>query len=305
MFNTNWRCFFVLVIVAASCFRVADADDAPSPAYRAVENFPQLPAGFNFGPGSGVATNSKGELLVFRRAEPPVLVFSPAGELLRSFGKDLFATPHGLRVDAHDNVWVTDSSAHIVIKFDSDGKVLMTLGEKGVAGADEKHFNRPTDIAVTANGDFFVGDGYGNSRIVKFDKDGKFLLAWGKKGTGDGEFNIPHAVRLDSKGDVYVADRDNRRIQVFSQDGKYIRQFGGFSPFGLFITPDDLLFVADGRANKIFKMTNEGKVIASWGTTGAKPGNYHEPHGITVGRDGAVYVSEIEGKRVQKLIAAP
>jgi DNA-binding beta-propeller fold protein YncE len=277
------------------------ADDAPP--YRFVENFPQLPAGMKLGAGSGVAVDSKGDVLVFHRGEPPILVFHPDGRFVRSFGDKLFKSAHGLRIDADDNVWVTDNADHLVIKFDHDGKVLLTLGERGVAGEDDKHFNKPADIAFAPNGDVFVADGYGNSRVVKFDKRGKFLMAWGKKGKGKGEFNLPHAVRLDSKGRVYVGDRENNRVQVFEQDGTYVREFGGFAPFGLFITPDDTLFVADGRANRIQRMTLDGKVLATWGATGSRPGDFHLPHGITVApADGAVYVTEIDGKRVQKFL---
>jgi DNA-binding beta-propeller fold protein YncE len=176
------------------------------------------------------------------------------------------------------------------------------LGEKGVEGEDQTHFNKPTDIAFAADGNFFVSDGYGNSRVVKFDKDGKFLLAWGKKGTGEGEFNTPHAVRFDSKGNLYVGDRENDRVQVFDQNGKFIRAFGGFAPFGLFITPDDTLFVADGRAHHVMKMTVEGKILNTFGKLGPEPGHFFLPHGITVDKDGAVYVTEINGKRVQKFL---
>jgi DNA-binding beta-propeller fold protein YncE len=207
-----------------------------------------------------------------------------------------------MRIDSADNVWVTDNANHTVIKFSHEGKVLMTLGERNVKGEDPAHFNRPADIAFAANGDFFIADGYGNSRVVKFDRDGKYLKAWGKKGKGEGEFNLPHAVRLDSKGQVYVGDRENNRIQVFDQEGHFLRQFGGFAPFGMFITPNDTLFVADGRGNKVMKMTLEGKVLASWGVLGSEPGNFNMPHGITVGADGAVYVAEVNGKRLQKFV---
>jgi len=171
-----------------------------------------------------------------------------------------------------------------------------------VAGEDETHFNKPTDIAFAPDGNFFVSDGYGNSRVVKFDKSGKFLLAWGKKGTGEGEFNTPHAVRFDSKDNLYVGDRENDRVQVFDQNGKFIRTFGGFAPFGLFITPDDTLFVADGRAHHVMKMTLDGKILDTFGKLGPEPGHFFLPHGITVDKDGAVYVTEINGKRVQKFI---
>ena len=271
-------------------------------AYQLVPDFPRLPAGWSLGAVSGVATDSKRDVLVFHRGEHPILVFDRDGKFLRSFGDGMFASAHGLRVDPKDNIWVTDNAAHTAIKFNHDGKVLMTLGEKNVAGEDATHFNKPTDIAFAPNGDFYVSDGYGNSRVVKFNKDGKFLMTWGKKGSGPGEFNLPHAIRLDA-GRVYVGDRENDRVQVFDTDGKFLRQFGGFAPFGLFITPDQTVFVADGRANKILKMTLDGKILASWGATGVEPGNFQMPHGLTVAADGSVYVSEINGKRVQKFVA--
>jgi DNA-binding beta-propeller fold protein YncE len=272
-------------------------------AYHLVADFPRLPDGWSLGAVSGVATDSTGNVLVFHRGEHPILVFDHHGKFLRSFGDGMFASAHGLRVDANDNIWVTDNANHTVIKFSHNGKALMTLGEKKVAGEDAAHFNKPTDVAFAPNGDFYIADGYGNSRVVKFNKEGKFLMAWGKKGAGPGEFSLPHAIQLDAAGHVYVGDRENDRVQVFDAGGKFLRQFGSFAPFGLFITPDQTLFVADGRANRILKMTLDGKVLASWGTAGVEPGDFQMPHGLTATGDGAVYVSEITGKRVQKFIA--
>jgi DNA-binding beta-propeller fold protein YncE len=288
-----------MIALLAACTLSAFAD------FRVVADFPKLPSGTRLNAVSAVAIDSKGNIYIFHRSVPgadPILVFDPAGNFLRSLGKNLFKSAHGLRIDSQDNLWTTDNADHIVIKFSNDGKVLMTLGERGVPGEDERHFNKPTDVAIADNGDFFVSDGYGNSRVVKFDKNGKFIKAWGKKGKGPGEFNLPHAVRFDSKGLLYVADRENNRIQVFDQDGKFIRQFDGFAPYGLFITPDDQLYVADGRANRVLHMTPEGKTLETWGQRGVESGNFRMPHGITVARDGAVYVSEIDGKRVQKFV---
>jgi DNA-binding beta-propeller fold protein YncE len=284
------------------------AGEAPAPAgeaYKLDASFPQLPADVKLGAVSGVATDAAGNVLVFHRGEPPILVFEPSGKFIRSMGKGLFSSPHGLRLDREGNVWVTDNFNHTVMKLSPEGKVLLTLGVRDRRGVDERHFDRPTDIAFAANGDVYVSDGYGNSRVVKFDKDGKFLLAWGTKGAGDGEFNLPHAVRLDSKGRVYVGDRENNRIQVFDAGGKFIRKIEGVAPFGLFITADDTLFVADGRANRVVKMTSEGNVLASWGEKGTGPGQFDLPHGVAVGADGAVYVCDINGKRVQKFVPAP
>jgi DNA-binding beta-propeller fold protein YncE len=300
------RLAVLLVLISCLGFRLgysvvaADLDGA----FKLVDSFPRMPQGMKFGAGSGVATDSRGDIFVFHRGEPPVLVFGPGGDFVRSFGEGLFKSAHGMRIDEKDHVWVTDNAEHTVTKFDHDGNVLRVLGEKGVSGEDEKHFNKPADIAFAKNGDVFVADGYGNSRVVKFDASGKFLMAWGRKGQGKGEFNLPHAVRLDSKGRVYVGDRENNRVQVFEQDGTYLRQIDGMAPFGMFITPDDVMFIADGRANRVLKMTLDGKVLASWGVKGSRPGDFHLPHGVTVGRDGAVYVTEIDGKRVQKFVPA-
>ncbi|HMJ64404.1 MAG TPA: peptidyl-alpha-hydroxyglycine alpha-amidating lyase family protein [Candidatus Binatia bacterium] len=296
-------CMVALGLVGSTEAAEPRTGEPSSAAYHLVADFPRLPAGWTLGAVSGVAIDSRGDVLAFHRGEHPVLVFDRRGKFLRSFGDGMFASAHGLRVDSNDNIWVTDNANHTVIKFDHAGKVLMTLGEKNVAGEDAAHFNKPTDIAFAPNGDFYIADGYGNSRVVKFNKEGQFLMSWGRKGAGPGEFNLPHAVRLDAAGHVYVGDRENDRVQVFDGNGKFLRQFGGFAPFGLFITPHQTLFVADGRANKVLKMTLDGKVLASWGATGAEPGNFQLPHGLTVAGDGAVYVGEINGKRIQKFVA--
>ena len=184
--------------------RPARADESP---YKLVPDFPQLPPGLKLGAASGVATDRAGNVLVFHRgdAQKPVLVFDRSGAFLRSFGGGLFSSTHGLRVDPDGNVWATDSANHTVVKFSLDGKVLLTLGERDVPGDDAKHFNRPTDVAFAKNGDFYVSDGYGNSRVVQFDKAGRFLRAWGTMGDQEGQFNLPHAVQLDSEGFCFVA----------------------------------------------------------------------------------------------------
>jgi DNA-binding beta-propeller fold protein YncE len=295
---------FLCLVVLLTCSGAA----APETPYRLVRGIPQVPPGLKLGAASGVATDAAGNLLVIHRGDPqkPILVFDGDGRFLRSFGAGLFTSTHGLRVDPDGNIWTTDNANHTVIKFGPDGNVLLTLGEKDVPGDDEKHFNRPTDVSFAKNGDFYVADGYGNSRVVKFDKGGKFLKAWGKKGGGDGEFNLPHAVQLDSEGRVYVADRENKRIQVFDADGRFVRQFAqGVAPYGLFITPGDTVFVADGVAHKVLKMTREGKVLAEWGGGGREPGKFLMPHGLAVGADGAVYVAEVTGARLQKFVPAP
>jgi sugar lactone lactonase YvrE len=218
------------------------------------------------------------------------------------FGDDEVTAVHGVRVDAEDHIWVTDYKNHTVLKYSLAGKLLLTLGNRDVAGDDGFHFNRATDIAFAPNGDFFVSDGYGNNRIVKFTKEGKFVKAWGTKGKAEGQLNLPHAVRLDAEGLLYVGDRENNRVQVFDQDGKFVRSFGGFAPYGLCIAPDQTLFVADGRANKCLHMTLAGKVLSEWGSKGMEPGQFQLPHCIAVDRKGNVYVGEIDGQRLQRFV---
>jgi sugar lactone lactonase YvrE len=190
--------------------------------------------------------------------EAPILEFDSSGKLVKSFGAGLFVVPHGIFIDRDGNVWATDSQGgdgkgHQVFKFGADGKVLMTLGKAGVAGDGPDTFNRPSAVAVASNGDIFVGDGHGgdsNARIVKFSKDGKFIKTWGKKGSAPGELSTPHSLAFDSKGRLFVADRENHRIQIFNQDGEYLdqwKQFGAAS--GIFIDKNDVIYVADNESN--------------------------------------------------------
>ena len=171
--------------------------------------------------------------------------------MLKTWGENMFVWPHGIRVDRDGFLWITDGRARNgigqqVFKFTRDGQLLMTLGKKGVSGDGPDTFNSPTDVAVAPNGDIFVSDGHVNSRIVKFSKDGTFIKAWGKRGDGPGEFNVPHTIFFDSRGRLLVGDRSNRRIQIFDQDGTFLDQWTQFgSPSGIFIAPDDTLYVVD------------------------------------------------------------
>ena len=167
----------------------AHADDAPGkfPDYRPVPVWPKLPDGYQFGAVSGVATDSADRVFVFHRGKHSVLVFDRDGQFLRSWGDEHVKSAHGLRIDHDDNVWITDVGFHQVLKFDPAGKLLMTLGEKGQPGESPSRFDRPTDVAVAPSGEFYVADGYGNARVLKFSKEGKLIKEWGKRGTGPGE----------------------------------------------------------------------------------------------------------------------
>jgi DNA-binding beta-propeller fold protein YncE len=190
-----------------------------------------------------------------------------------------------------------------VTKFDRQGKVLLTLGVKGKPGDTPDKFNKPADVAVTPGGDFYVADGYGNSRVVKFTKEGKYLKEWGKKGKGEGEFNLPHTIFLDAQGRVHVGDRENDRIQVFDADGRFLAQWrDSGAPFGLFLHKEQAL-VADGRAHWVKVLDSHGKALGRWGEKGTGPGQFKLPHWVCVDSRGVVYVAEVEGKRVQKFVA--
>jgi DNA-binding beta-propeller fold protein YncE len=250
------KCIVGIAVVAGIAMPAAgssrESADDPNSApnlYRVDEGWAKLPAGRKWGAAVGVDIDRDGKSVwVFDRCATaddcsesnlaPIQKFDAAGKLVTSFGSGMFIYPHGLFIDRADNVWVSDGRAkngkgHTVMKFSPDGKLLMTLGKPGVAGTGPDTFNAPSDIFVTPNGTIFVADGHGgdtNARIVKLDKNGKFIKAWGKKGSGPGEFDQPHGLAMDSAGRLYVADRANSRIQLFDQEGKFLAEWRQFGP---------------------------------------------------------------------------
>jgi DNA-binding beta-propeller fold protein YncE len=260
-----------------------------------------MPDGFKFGRVSAVATDRHGEVYVFQRGRKadPIIVFDESGKYQRSWGKGMFGNPHGMRVDPDGNVWVTDNGDHQVMKFTRDGKLLLTLGVKGKPGTDSKTFNRPTDIAFAGNGDFYVSDGYGNSRVVKFNSRGEYLLDWGRKGTGTGEFNTPHSIGVDAKGRVYVSDRENNRIQIFDGNGKFLKQWAHLGATqNLFITPQQEMWIITHR-NNIENLTYDtlaGRIMKLDLETGKVLGSMESPgHWITLSAAGEIFIGSLTG----------
>jgi len=252
--------FLALLAVTAA---VSAAAELPDP-YTELLNWVHLPAGVQWGQVIAVEPDSHGNLWVFHRSDPAILEFDAAGKFLKGFASGMFVQAHGMTLDRDGNIWVTDAQGkdgkgQQVFKFSPDGKVLMTLGRAGVAGAGPDTFNGPSDVAIAPNGDIFVADGHGNdtnARVVKFTKDGKFIKAWGKKGSGPGEFDTLHSIAMDSKGRIFIADRGNNRIQIFDQDGNFIDQWKQFGrPSGLFITKNDTLYAVDSQSDE---KTNPG-----------------------------------------------
>ena len=248
--------------------------------------FLQFPQSIELGAVSAVAVGKQGDLYVLHRGSPPLVVFDAKGKYKSAWGKGLFKVPHGLRVDRDGNLWITDNGANTVQRFSPDGKLL---------GAIEEKLKSPDDIVFNSKGEMYVAD-TGNTRIVKLSKDGKFLSAWGKKGKGEGEFATAHSLAIDSRGRIYVGDRNNNRVQVFDGEGKFIAQWAGFAnPFGVLVAGGELI-VADGEAHKLFQVDlATGAVLKSFGG----PSELKLPHIMAVDRDGTLYVSEVDGKRVQ------
>ncbi len=237
-----------------------------------------------------------------RNALMPVMVFDRNGKFLRSWGQGSIPvrTSHFLRVDRSGDVWITDRGEMQATKFTSSGKLLLTLGKKGVTGDNTSHdtFNGLADLAVAKNGDIFIADGEGsNTRVVKFSEDGAFIKWWGGKGAAPGQFDMPHSIAIDSKGRLYVADRSNNRIQIFDQDGKFLNQWTNFgTPWGVFIK-DDLIYVVDGTDNNCLFIANlkDGKVIE-------KIEGLSNPTAVAVDSTGAIYVGEVNGTNVKKFV---
>jgi DNA-binding beta-propeller fold protein YncE len=299
-----------VTLLASLCLFVAAVALAPSagktgaqPAYRPVAGWPKLPAGFQWDEVTGVAADSHDHIHVFHRGKKPLVVFDRDGTFLRAWGDGFIKTAHGLRIDRDDNVWLTDLGHHLVMKFDPRGKLLLTLGTKGRRGEAPDRFNQPADVAFGPGGEVYVADGYGNARVVKFSPEGRYLKAWGKKGTGAGEFHLPHAIWADAGGRVYVGDRENNRVQVFDADGRFLAQWPRTgAPFGLFLTPQRRMLLADGRADLARVLDLEGKTLTQWGAPGTGPGQFALAHGICADARGAVYVTEVTGRRVQKFV---
>ncbi len=288
-----------------------------------IETWGQLPAGRKIGAVSAIDIDRDGKSVwVFERCGgatcdgsslPPLLKFDASGKLIASFGAGMFVYPHGIYVDRDDNVWVTDGQSkgakgQQVFKFSPTGRVLLTLGKAGVAGDGPDAFNQPSDVLVAPNGDIFVADGHGgdsNARIVKFDKEGTFVQAWGKKGSGPSEFDTPHALVMDARGRLLVADRGNSRIQVFDQHGKFLaewRQFG--RPSGIFLDRAGMLYSADSQSNTPAVNPTVKRGIRIGTETDGKvrffvpdpdptvEGQAGGREGVAVDRDGVVYVAK-------------
>ena len=314
----------------------AKAQNVREIPYESVPNLLKLPANLYLGEGIGVATNSKGHIFVYTRSQHTRLFeFDRNGNYLREIGEGLygFVFAHAVRVDSEDNIWAVDEGSNMVIKFNPEGRVLMTLGRRpepvdalavapppGPAANPGKYtFDRPTDVGWDAAGDIFVSDGYGNSRVVKYDKNGRFLAAVGSKGSAPGEFNLPHTLAVDARGNVYVGDRSNRRIQVFDNNLAFKTIYDNVgAPWELCISPGphQYLFSSNsypdsndstlaGVTGEVYKMELDGTILGKFGKAGKQLGEFSGLHEIDCRNPNELYVAEIQLWRVQKILLHP
>ena len=335
----------------------------PEIPFESIPDPLRLPPDLYFGEATGVAVNSKGHVFVFSRGNTTgpayaasaaqLLEFGPDGKFIREIGKNLYAWSfgHAVRIDKDDNIWAIDKGSDMVIRFNPEGRVTMVFGRKQEASdettgplkhpvpplpAEDGRFRQVTDVAFGPEGDIFISDGYINSRIAKADKDGNWIKSWGNRGTNPGEFNTPHNIAADAKGNVYVADRGNRRIQVFDSEGKFLRiitvdvpfdenarpaignkpdlktyqqvqTFVPGAPWTVCITPppNQVLFTSDAYPGRVYKLSLDGTVLGVLGQSGKQLKQFGWIHGIACPSENEIYVAELLNWRVQKLILHP
>ncbi len=328
-------------------------------SYQSVPDFIQLPEGMNLGEVPGVAVDSRGHLFVFTRSNSAggpaygptaaqLLEFDSTGKYLREIGKGLYgwSFAHAVRIDRDDNIWAIDKGSDMVIRFNPAGRVVMVFGRKKESSstegpwervdpplpAQDGRFRQPTDVAWDSQGNTYITDGYINSRVAKYDRNGDWVKSWGEKGTGPGQFNTPHSIAVDGNDNIYVGDRGNRRIQVFDRDGRYLRMFtidvapasgskavNGATPAGnsmdgvgapnsLCITPgpNQVLFVGESTwPGRILKVALDGRLLGVIGRSGRLLGQFSGAHQLACPSERELYVAETANWRVQKLILQP
>jgi hypothetical protein len=352
------RSLFALALLGSLAF-AQDAASVPEIPFESVPNFLKPPLDNPLGEASGVAVNSKHHIFVFSRGNSTgpaygataaqLLEFAPDGKFIREIGHNLYAWSfaHAIRIDKDDNIWAIDKGSDMIIKFNPEGRVIMVFGRKKEASDDGaeawKHvtpprpavdgqFRQPTDVTWDPAGNIFISDGYINSRVAKFDKNGDWVKQWGDRGTKPGEFNTPHSIAADAKGNIYVADRGNRRIQVFDPDGTFLReikidvpapavihpwmgnmptpqalQAQNGAPWAICITPGptQYLYSADAMPGRIYKLSLDGKVLGVLGSSGRQLKQFGWIHELACPSENEIYAAEILNWRVQKLMLHP
>jgi hypothetical protein len=356
------KCVALVMVLGGVAF-AQSSSSVPEIAFEANAEFLQVPADMQFGEVAGVAVNSKGHVFVFSRsnttgpaygaAAAQLLEFAADGKFIREIGKNLYAWSfaHAVRVDREDNIWVVDKGSDQIVRFSPSGRVTMVFGRKKEASDEgatpwthatpprpqiNGQFRQPTDVAWDSKGNIYITDGYVNSRVAKFDKDGNWVKSWGEAGKADSQFNIPHNIAIDAKDNIYIADRNNRRIQVFDTDGNHLRNitidvpippsakpwFGNQptaeqaknqngQPWAICITPPasgsgtQYLYSSDAFPGRIYKLSLDGQVLGTLGSTGHLPKQFGWIHEMACPSDRELFVAELLNWRVQKLSLHP
>ncbi|MCI0515911.1 peptidyl-alpha-hydroxyglycine alpha-amidating lyase family protein [candidate division KSB1 bacterium] len=288
---------------AATPTEVFKSEDVPKLDYHFEEDFLKLPVGITFGEVCGIDIDRRGQIYVFNRGTDHLIVFDEQGNYVQTLAKGYLEAPHGLRIDRYDNIWIVDSGSHVVLRLDQKGHVNLVLGRKGFADSTDTFFYAPTDVAFGPHDEIFVADGYGNSRIVKYDKNGNFIKTWGKAGKGPSEFKTPHTLVVGPDNLLYVGDRDNLRLQIFDLDGNHQATWTHVgAPWGLDLAADGSFIMTDGYAERVVRFDTHGKILGALGEKGRSAGRFAFAHGVAVGRGSEIYVAEILSWRVQKLV---
>jgi DNA-binding beta-propeller fold protein YncE len=320
LISFNIFMIFVLVLCingqAQSSLKQGDTLD-----YEVDASWPRKPARFKWAQMAGIAVDNHDQIYIFTRSQPTVQIYKIDGTLVRAWIMEDSSGSHFIRIGPDGNIWTANITEHVVRKYSPKGKLLLTLGESGVAGTDQAHFDRPTDMAILPTGDIFVSDGYNNRRVVHFDSKGKYVNQWGRDGSGPGQFALPHSIVADSKKRIYVADRENARIQVFDAKGKLLAVWEDtITPWGLYITKKDELWACGSSVFKddegncvvlppgdqlLMKLDLTGKVLLRipLKMTKEPPGKSGElnwVHAIAFDSKGNFYLGDIQGRRAQK-----
>lgn len=306
-----WLALFCIALPLAA----QEPRDVPQISFHVTENFLKLPDNLYMAEVVGVAVDSKGHVFVLHRGRQPILEFRPDGSFVRSIGEGLpFEGPHAVRTDSQDNLWYIDAGTNLIVKFDAQKRIQMVLGRRPEPWTWLTHvieravpapqfFYQPTDVTWGPDGSIFVADGYGNSRVAKFSREGNLVKHWGERGTGPGNFNTPHSIVIDNKGTIYVADRQNGRIQTFDTDGNFKQEWRvGGSPWSLCITPgpNQVLFV--GSVGRVFKVDLNGKVLGAMGRFGRVPGTFDWVHAVACPDERTLYAAQELSFRLDKIV---
>jgi DNA-binding beta-propeller fold protein YncE len=330
-FSSLFTLALLLIVLSHGCGQLPQTQQGTEISHCIVDaTWPQKPDRFEWGQMPGVAVDSRDQVYIFTRGRPAIQVYQADGTFLRAWDMEDPRGAHFVRIDPAGNVWVADIRNHVVCKYSPEGKLLLTLGQAGRSGTDESHFDKPTDMVILLAGDIFVCDGYGNRRIVHFDAKGRYIKQWGEAGSKPGQFALPHSIVADSKGRLYVADRENARIQVFDTEGKLLAVWADIiTPWGLHMTRGGEIWVCgSSRVRKempdeagewvitppadqvVMKLSQEGEVLlrVPLVKTEVPPGKSGEVdwvHGIALDSQRNLYLTDIQGKRAQKFLLKP